>query len=33
MKNNLNDVDVALDRKTLQNMAVWEPRSFRVRIS
>ncbi|XP_045612592.1 large ribosomal subunit protein bL20 [Procambarus clarkii] len=29
MKVVMDDVGVALDRKVLQNMAIWEPRSFR----
>ncbi|KAG7166006.1 50S ribosomal protein L20-like [Homarus americanus] len=29
MKAVMNDTGIALDRKILQNMAVWEPRSFR----
>ncbi|XP_071531025.1 large ribosomal subunit protein bL20 [Panulirus ornatus] len=29
MKSVLNEAGIALDRKTMQNMAIWEPRSFR----
>lgn len=29
MKSVMDDVGIAIDRKTLQNMAIWEPRSFR----
>lgn len=29
MRTVMDDIGVALDRKVLQNMAIWEPRSFR----
>nr|XP_053626389.1 50S ribosomal protein L20-like [Cherax quadricarinatus] len=32
MKSVMDDVGIAIDRKTLQNMAIWEPRSFRIQM-
>jgi len=29
VKNTMDDTGIALDRKSLQNLAIWEPRSFR----